>query len=97
VSNAVPIRTRLAERVADIEQAIPDAQERAQVVKDAQAFFEVMLPPGEHSLEWTEEDLMLFAEAFVEQSGAEAGEVRFRNMLRVLGLLQNPKRTWGGS
>jgi hypothetical protein len=94
VSNIIPIKTRLAERLADIEATLPDAAERHQAVTDATAFFSVMLPPGENSLEWTKEDMWAFAEAFVEQSGPEQGEIRFRNMLRVLGLLSDPKRVW---
>jgi hypothetical protein len=81
---------RLARRIAAIEGAFPDGFERAQAVTDIEAFFAVMVPPGEDSLEWTEDDMLLFAEAFVEQSGPDGGVARFRNMVRVLGLLNDP-------
>jgi hypothetical protein len=81
---------RLAGRIAAIECAFPDGIERAQVVTDVEAFFAVMLPPGEDSFEWTQDDMLLFAEAFVEQSGPDGGARRFRNMVRVLRLLNTP-------
>jgi hypothetical protein len=81
---------RVAERVAALERAFPDGRVRAQAVKDVEAFVEVMLTPGEDFIEWTADDLMLFAEAFVEQSGPDGGAVRFRNMMRVLTLLDDP-------
>jgi hypothetical protein len=78
---------RLARRIAAIEGAFP---EHAQAVKDVEAFYAVMLPPGEDSFEWAEDDMALFAEAFVEQSGPDGGVARFWNMVRVLGLLETP-------
>ena len=83
---------RLARRIAAIEGAFPNGVERAQAVTDVEAFFAVMLPPGEDSFEWTEDDMRLFAEAFAEQSGPDGGAARFRNMVRVLRLLDDPRR-----
>jgi hypothetical protein len=51
-----------------------------------------MLPPGEDAFEWTQDDMRLFAEAFVEQSGPDGGAARFRNMVRVLKMLDDPRR-----
>jgi hypothetical protein len=81
---------RLVRRIAAIEGAFPDGVVRAQAVKDVEAFFDVMLPAGEDSFEWTEGDMLLFAEAFVEQSGPDGGVARFQNMVRVLKLLDDP-------
>ena len=80
----------LARRIAAIERAFPDGVERAQAAKDVETFFAVMLPPGEDSFDWTEDDMRLFTEAFVEQSGLDGGVTRFRNMVRALRLLENP-------
>jgi hypothetical protein len=92
--NVIPIPTKLAKRVAAYEKAlaenIPDGKERVQAIVDIQAFLEWTMQAGQDMAEWDDDDLDLFEDEFVAQSGVEKGLGRFFNLLLCIDMLVHP-------
>jgi hypothetical protein len=93
--NVIPIGTRFANRVATYErvlaETIPDKQERVQAIVDIQAFLEWTMQAGKDLAEWDDDDLDLFEDEFVAQSGVEKGLDRFFNLLLCIDMLVHPE------